>query len=39
MMRELNPILRDNLEGWDGMGGGREVQKGEAMCLLMADSC
>ena len=28
-----------NLEGWDGEGYGREVQKGGAMCIPMADSC
>ena len=30
-------MLCDNLEGWDGMGGG-EVQEGVDVCLLMADS-
>ena len=24
--RELNQVLCDNLEGWDRVGGGREVQ-------------
>ena len=33
------PILCDNLEGWDGGGGGREVQEGGDICILMADSC
>ena len=28
-----------NLEGWDGEGGGREVQEGEDVCTPMADSC
>jgi len=28
-----------NLEGWDGEGDGREFQKGEDICILMADSC
>ena len=28
-----------NLEGWDGMGNGREVQKGGIICVPMADSC
>ena len=28
-----------NLEGWDGEGGGREVQKGGHICIPMADSC
>ena len=23
-----NPVLCDNLEGWDGVGGGREFQEG-----------
>ena len=31
--------LCDNLEGWDGAGGRREVQEGGDMCILMADSC
>ena len=26
-----------NLEGWDGEGDGREVQKGGGICLPMAD--
>ena len=29
----------DNLEGWAGMGGGREVQEGGDICIPMADSC
>ena len=28
----------DNLEGWDGVEGGREVQEGGDMCIPMADS-
>ena len=28
-----------NLEGWDGQGDGRQVQKGGDICILMADSC
>ena len=28
----------DSLEGWDGMGGGREVQEGGDVYILMADS-
>ena len=32
-------MLFDNLEGWDGMGGGREFQKGGDICIPMADSC
>ena len=27
-----------NLEGWDGEGHGREVQKGGYICIPMADS-
>ena len=23
----------DNLEGWDGVGGGREVQEGGGICI------
>ena len=29
----------DNLEGWGGMGGGREVQEGGDICTPRADSC
>ena len=32
-------MLGDNLEGWDGMRGGREVQEGGDICIHMADSC
>ena len=28
-----------NLEGWDGEGDEREVQKGGDICISMADSC
>ena len=28
-----------NLEGWDGEGDGREVQRGGDICIPMADSC
>ena len=31
-------MLWDNLEGWDGVGGGREVQEGGSTCIFMADS-
>ena len=37
--RELKQGLCINLEGWDGEGGGREVQEGEDICTPMADSC
>ena len=26
--RALNPVLCDNLEMWDGVGGGRQFQEG-----------
>ena len=32
-------MLCDNLEGWDGLGGGREVQEGRDICISIADSC
>ena len=28
----------DNLEGWDGVGGGRKVQEGGNICIPMANS-
>ena len=31
-------MLRDDLEGWGGAGGGREVQEGGNICILMAAS-
>ena len=33
-----NPVLCDNLEGWNGVGGGREAPKGGGVCVFMADS-
>jgi len=38
-LRKLNQVLYINLEGWDGQGDGRQVQKGGDICILMADSC
>ena len=38
-LRKLKQGLCINLEGWGGKGGGREVQKGGDICVLMADSC
>ena len=35
---ELKPGFYNNLEGWYGEGGGREVQEGEDGCIPMADS-
>ena len=32
-------MLCDNLEGWDRLSGGREVQERGNICILMADSC
>ena len=37
-LRKLNQELWINLEGWDGEGDGREVQKGGDICTPMADS-
>lgn len=31
-------MLSDNLEGWDGVGGEREIREGENMCMPMTDS-
>ena len=36
-LRELEPGLCDNLEGWDRVGGGKEVQEGGDVCIPMAD--
>ena len=38
-LRKLKQGLCINLEGWDGEGDGRELQKGGAICIPMADSC
>ena len=38
-LRELKLELCDNLEGWDEVGGGRELQKGGHICIAMTDSC
>ena len=38
-LRKLKQGLSINLEGWDGKGDGREVQKGGDICIPMADSC
>ena len=37
-LRKLKQGLYINLEGWDGEGNGREVQKGGGICIPMADS-
>ena len=36
---ELDPAICDNLDEWDGVGGGREAQEGGDICTPMADSC
>ena len=38
-LRKVKHGLCINLEGWDGEGDGREVQKGGGICIPMADSC
>ena len=38
-LRKLKLGLSINLEGWDGEGGGREVQGVGYICIPMADSC
>jgi len=38
-IRKLKQGLCINLEGWDGEGDRREVQKGGIICIPMADSC
>jgi len=37
--RKLKQGLCINLEGWDGEGCGKKVQKGGDICMSMADSC
>ena len=32
-------LININLEGWDGEGDGKEVQKGGDICIPMADLC
>ena len=32
-------MLCDNTEGWDGVGGSREVQESGDICIPMVDSC
>ena len=36
---DLKWVLCDKLEGWDGVGAGREVQKGRDVGIPMGDSC
>ena len=37
-LRKLKQELCINLEGWDGDGDGRELQKGGDICIPIADS-
>ena len=37
-LRKLKQGICINLEGWDGVRDGREVQKGGDICIPMADS-
>ena len=39
LRKTVPPRLCDNLEGWDGVGGGKEVQEGGDIRVPMADSC
>ena len=38
-LRKLKQGLCINLEGWEGEGDGKEVQKGGDICIPVADSC
>ena len=38
-LRNLKQWLCINIEVWEGVGDRREVQKGEDICIPMADSC
>ena len=38
MTQETQTGLCINLEGWDGEGNGRKVQKGRDICIPTADS-
>ena len=35
--RKLSCVLCDDLEGWDGGGGGREAHEGWDICIHIAD--
>ena len=37
LLRELKSELGENLEGWDGVGSGRQFR--EETCIPMADLC
>ena len=36
---KLKQGLCINLQGWDGEGNGKDIQKGLNICIPMADSC
>ena len=38
-LRKLKQGLCINLEGWDGEGNGRQVQREGVICIPMADLC
>ena len=38
-LREPQRGLCSNSERWDGVGGGREAQEGELVCIPVADPC
>ena len=38
-LRKLQQGLSINLEGWDGEGNRKEVQKGGDICIHMTDLC
>ena len=38
-LRKLKQGLSISLEGWDGEGDGRKVQKRGDICIPMGDSC
>ena len=38
-LKKLKQGLHIYLEGWNGEGDEREIQKGGHMCIPMADSC
>ena len=37
-LRGIEPGLCNNLEGWEGVGGGREVQEREGICVPITGS-
>ena len=37
--RKFSSVICDDLEGWDGVGYGKEIQERGDICILVADSC